>query len=457
MIHSVKRAFSIADDHEAEEELRRLAIETGIFSEERPAETVRFLHLTLCEFLAAVEIRESGPGALKTLERILLGDAQDNQAIGRLAEVLVFAASLVGRAERAALMNEILAADKPPVNLVLRIAYENHEHPKEFLEHVGDVVIDAFGSDSQGALDSFRLLAHCTVDEANGTSSENVFKHQLATLVRRAVSEGAVPYETIFETYLRADPDAAITMARERQLEDLLAPANLVRALDDPDVFEFALRSFSVDPRIWGPALAEAALQYRLVAEMLLAHRQHRISESAATGQPRWADIPILSGSMYGAVLDYAESESPQNYNELPKLKLLLHYGAEVVLGSKDENLLRLIFNLAERYSPSTGGSPVQFIASRYSGKIEVWGDPSILEIGPVEIYYDLLTLPNVTLHIFEGLDVDANILGFLISEATPLVLLPNVSVKKSGSGLRIRRSLLRAGHYGHVREVLVH
>lgn len=100
-VDMTRKVLSIGAYEQAEHELRRLAIETGIFSEERAAESLRFLHLTLCEFLAAKELRESDPSQLSNVMRTMIKGGQQPGS-QRLFEVAIFAASLIGRAQKEA-------------------------------------------------------------------------------------------------------------------------------------------------------------------------------------------------------------------------------------------------------------------------------------------------------------------------------------------------------------------
>jgi hypothetical protein len=80
----------------AEERLREVAVDTGLVSEERPKETLRFIHLTFCEFFAArhaVRWRRAGWEELVASYRDFSAD-KTSVASSRLDQVIPFAAGL---------------------------------------------------------------------------------------------------------------------------------------------------------------------------------------------------------------------------------------------------------------------------------------------------------------------------------------------------------------------------
>lgn len=383
---AVKEVFQLVDDDQVDNEIRRLATETGIFSEERPAETIRFLHLTLCEFLAAVELRESDPSELNDVALAVINNQQTRQS-DRLAEVLLFAASLAGRARRAELINLLLATDNAPTDLLLRIIYENHETSGEVLSRASDRVVEMLRSDNQvGNADrSLHLLFLCILNarrgevELSGTSVD-----EIEYLIGRIIDEEQVrTFDQIFDAYLSIDPDAAVGEATKRGLSRLLSPGRLVNALEDPDVVESAIAAFRLDPSVWGLALAEAALRYRLVAEMLLGVPPTSRGQRLAPRQS-WANSSLLTNSMYGEVLSFASLalKESANRSDLPKLSLLEHYGADLILQGR-EYAIRQALNLAERRPLGIDFANVLFEVPK-GRDIEVWGDPSIVSLGTV-------------------------------------------------------------------------
>lgn len=95
----VVKSVMSCDEVKAEAAFRELAKETGLVTEERSRESIRFIHLTFCEFLAAfesVEGQEDGWKRLIDAHREYRKD-REPQLNSRLLEVIPFACGLAPR------------------------------------------------------------------------------------------------------------------------------------------------------------------------------------------------------------------------------------------------------------------------------------------------------------------------------------------------------------------------
>ena len=93
----VVREVSKCKESEAESKLRELARETGLVTEEKQAETFRFIHLTFCEFLAAkeaIEGREDGWSNLIN-SHFQFKNSPELHLRSRLIELIRFASGLL--------------------------------------------------------------------------------------------------------------------------------------------------------------------------------------------------------------------------------------------------------------------------------------------------------------------------------------------------------------------------
>lgn len=99
-----RRHFGLSTDAEAAAELVKLSIDTGLFTEERPAESLRFMHLSLCEYLAAKELADADDGTFNLTLSAALNDTQsaaELEGVGRrLWETVTFSVALTARARR---------------------------------------------------------------------------------------------------------------------------------------------------------------------------------------------------------------------------------------------------------------------------------------------------------------------------------------------------------------------
>jgi hypothetical protein len=383
VVKHVDETFHLSDRGCAEDEVRRLAIETGIFSEERRGETVRFLHLTICEFLAALEVRELDSSAIKNLASEII-EHQGTHKSDRLVEVLIFSASLVSRAVRQELLDLLLVADRFLALPTFRILYENIDTSSGLIEIMGDRLIDLMrASQPISGMDSvLRLLFLCIRESGRNAGSDSLPEiGEVSTMVTRIVDhERALSFEQLFNVYLAISPAAAIADAKRRGLDSLLDCERLVDALRDSSVVENAAIAFRTQPDVWGPALAEAALRYRLVAEML--HEAPSLPDSLEVRQSQgsWTNSEMLAGSLYGNVLDIAISllRAKENTSSTPRVELLALFGGTLNMLS-DGSGLREVLNLDQRSFQIPSRLSNLIFELRINDVVEVWGDADLV------------------------------------------------------------------------------
>jgi hypothetical protein len=102
-IAAVKDAFRCKTDQTAVARLKEVCTETGLLSIERAEESLRFIHLTFEEFLAAAEARHRGREGWEYVidSYARFQKSSDVQVRSRLVEVLPFLLGLLARADRA--------------------------------------------------------------------------------------------------------------------------------------------------------------------------------------------------------------------------------------------------------------------------------------------------------------------------------------------------------------------
>lgn len=375
MVDTMMEIFQLSDVGQAEGEVRRLAIETGIFSEERRAETIRFLHLTLCEFLAAVELRESSPKKLRTLVRSIARPVVSGRRDGgRLLEVIIFSAALVGRATRDEIIETLLDADEEFTLLIpiLRILYENHSVSVGMLDAVRNRVLAALRANYADFEATLRPLFLCVKILCHHPASIDYSRYVFDVISRLVDEDRVVDFARIVDVYLTVDTVAAIEEARRRGVVDLIGPQRLVRALEDPEVIEAAIQAFMVDPAFWAVPLAEAALSHKLVAGLLLETIAPRL------GGPQhaesWVDNSVVAGSLYGEVLDFACQQVTADVWgwQAWKCAMVCHY--EHVI-RRDEVGILYILNILARMKRKGSPQPVesQIVRIRNGTRVDCW------------------------------------------------------------------------------------
>lgn len=95
-----KTVIATDNDEEAALALRTLSKETGLITEEREGEILRFIHLTFCEFLAATEAVQGHSEGWASLVSSHVRFRENKQTASRLAETIPFAAALTLRHAR---------------------------------------------------------------------------------------------------------------------------------------------------------------------------------------------------------------------------------------------------------------------------------------------------------------------------------------------------------------------
>lgn len=310
-------------DAEAENYLRFLALDTGIFSEERIGESMRFMHLTLCEYLAAKELTESRQPSISKLIDRATGPQPELTPGFRLWEVIVFAVSLLGRADRLDALAELRQREVEP-ELVVRTARECQTYTAPaFAECVQSIVQRLVAIDVADWDDSWfgrvRLLVGCFSDPAYGRQvlAGSPAHVDVGSLLSTLTADDPARRDKLFDLWLRTSPAEALSFTSTLELgTELWANSRVADAMEQPELTAFAISRFYDSPaqRItWAFLLAEAGLRNNLVAETLV--RERLRPEAAADPGLRWrspwTSSKVAAKTVYGAVLGTAIDNLP--------------------------------------------------------------------------------------------------------------------------------------------------
>ena len=111
-IGEIKRILKIRTDASAEDALNELIRDTGIISLERRRESLRFIHLTFCEFLAAkYSVADGSDGWRELLESIEERSSSNGRAHTRLGELVPFAFALLPMQRRDDALQDVAHLD----------------------------------------------------------------------------------------------------------------------------------------------------------------------------------------------------------------------------------------------------------------------------------------------------------------------------------------------------------
>jgi hypothetical protein len=318
---------------EAEKNLRRLASETGIISEERPGETFRFIHLTFCEFLAAIECAqglENGWEALLVRHRSFIR-SQDPALQSRLIEVIPFAHALLPRVKRSATLRQVAELGDRLVlgRCFLETQQYGHIEWGQYLiresTYLGETSEEDWDEARIRRLHLFSVVVH---DGQVWTESIGKRKSivDLTKIFAHVISGNRSTVKKVFAAYVTQDAAAAFNLA-ERVGVDLLAesPELLIESCKENAFLALAMRKVdenSENSRQWMYIVTEAALRYVVVARHLwstastggwqLANghpvpRMQRITRAAA----------LLPGTYYASLLKAVYSKDAPVFSGL--------------------------------------------------------------------------------------------------------------------------------------------
>jgi hypothetical protein len=116
---------------QTEELLREIGKETGLITEERAGESIRFIHLTFCEFLAAkqaVQGEEDGWSVL-IAHHADFRSRSESWLNARLVEPIAFGAGLTPRSKRVQAVDDVLALADPRLTIRAFLETKLYNHP----------------------------------------------------------------------------------------------------------------------------------------------------------------------------------------------------------------------------------------------------------------------------------------------------------------------------------------
>jgi hypothetical protein len=260
---------------EAEAELRFISKETGLITEERIGETFRFIHLTFCEFFAAVETiqaRAEGWDEIVNLQKSFQGSAAALRS--RLAEVLPFACALMARHMQSAAIDDL---EKLGDDRILALAFlesKGYDHPswKKFVARLkNDLLTNSNALNNTWLRDVHLFIVVC--GDAIRSTSDHETMLLLQTFFEQLSKNGDNSIHRLIESYARQDAAAAFRVAVLCGVDILRKlPHVIVNKCDQPPFLSIALQRASQEPyRLdeWSHALAEGLLRSPAVASAL--------------------------------------------------------------------------------------------------------------------------------------------------------------------------------------------
>lgn len=298
----------------AEERLVDLERETGIISHERNRESLRFIHLTFCEFLAAKEMAQGRDDGVKDLlAKYKEFQAADHpQLRSRLNEVIPFAVALVPRSRKARAVEEVAAACGQQI--IGRCFLETQmyggeiwtRYVKEEEEHLVDTPAEDWTAEWLERLHLFNVVLQ-DAERWSRLSGEPV-SASLAQVFEGLVGSDRERLIKLFSAYAVNDAAAALRLADACGV-DLSAeqPDLVLESCEFPPFIAVVLQRAATIRRSrkrWLELLAEAGLRWDVAAFVLSGQDAPASLKNEAESLPKsahWSPLPHVP--LFSAIL----------------------------------------------------------------------------------------------------------------------------------------------------------
>lgn len=264
----------------AERVFRDIAKDTGLITEERFAESFRFIHLTFCEFLAANEaIQGHEDGWARLVERhSQFRELEDAHLHSRLLEVLPFACGLLPRVKRSSALSDLnrIGDRQLLARTFLETKLYSHSSWLSFLETERQDLLETPEENWDNSwlrrLHLFNVVIRdaqqCAVHvpEQQSAISLQEFFYSLIEKQQKSL-------RVIFSAYAKQDAAAAFRLAEICHLDLPVQFSEIVISNCDQRPFYSLVRGRALHEThradLWASLLAEAAIRSLIVAKWL--------------------------------------------------------------------------------------------------------------------------------------------------------------------------------------------
>lgn len=262
--------------------LHELKRDTGIISEERPNESLRFIHLTFCEYLAAKEYaqgRKNGWAELIKSHR-QFASSEQLQLRTRLVEVIPFALGLLARSQRPEALNDVAELKDQLIlgRCLLETQLYGHDAWQAYWQTESDYLVKLESPDVEQAggewLNRLHLFNVVLSDQAEwATVYGRSVPVSLGEVFNRIVEADRDRLTQVFTSYATQDPAASFRLAEATGMDLIVEkPALVIDNLSSPPFLDIAVERAQrqgehvVD---WALAFTEGSLRNFLVAASL--------------------------------------------------------------------------------------------------------------------------------------------------------------------------------------------
>ena len=276
---ALKTVSLILGCNEVEAELifRELAKDTGLITEEREGESLRFIHLTFCEFLAASEaIQEQTDGWSQLINtHKQFQQEQKPHLQSRLVEVIPFACGLLQRSYRPKALNDVAEIDNGRILARSFLETKSYEHAswpvfvKNEYARLLRIPEDHWDAEWLRSLHLFNVVVkdseQCAIHAPVAQTSVD-----LDEFYKHLVSKQQQSLATLFSMYATQDAAAALRLAEICHLDLADKFPDIIISNCDQTPFFAVVRQRALQDNnrvgLWSSVLSESALRSRAVA-----------------------------------------------------------------------------------------------------------------------------------------------------------------------------------------------
>lgn len=276
-IRMTRDIYQLPDDEGAETALRQLAADTGLIVEDHSSESLRFIHLSFCEFFAAKQLAQAGDAEWRDLLDAYSSPPTGELTLNPLSEVIPFALRLSPPTQLTPRLTAVFSVGDSELvyrSLLETRPYDNplwRKYINEETERILSVRSQQWDFNWLRNLHSLSLMLD---DEASWRESIGELPTlSLNRLMVDIIKSRHGRLEEVFEAYAKIDPRAAFQLADRCGIDLISAkPRLVVHSLANGPFFQSFMervRSEQDDAVGWAFMLSEAALLNTSVARWL--------------------------------------------------------------------------------------------------------------------------------------------------------------------------------------------
>jgi hypothetical protein len=303
----------------AEELLREISKDTGLITEERRGEILRFIHLTFCEFLSAHYAREYRTDGWRDIVKSF-SDCQSTPNLStRLVEVIPFAIALLPKSRQPEAFSELNDANNFYMLSLCYMETKFYESGWSRFRSRFEAYLLASANtatDGDGSIDWFRHIHIylALVNDADRAlavlAEEEYYRYDVAVFFTRIASTSLLRISSLAMAYAAQDANSAYRVATDCGIdvpEEI--PEMITQYADQPMFLDMLLQRASREgqkaPRLIS-LIVEAALSSEAVAAALYARQPLGLQSPASLGL--WGRSKLIENTLLAECLDFVRN-----------------------------------------------------------------------------------------------------------------------------------------------------